>query len=239
VGHFVKWLRDNNYDAYAALPDALKLPQDRTAATVPTSRDNGNGRQGPVMRWLDETGLWGLIPEELRHGSAGDIAQWLESKRPDLWKQFTAWLASRLNNVPDDENTRIDSPPVPDVRGGRFVSIDARTFVASFWGSVRRAFPYTDLTLFRERLMMSLDRTAGPYRLITVRQFLDAVRASAESELGPELAARLNSEVARLLPPDESRGVVAGEIDPSRSSSEPRLFGPDDRLPLDRVLDAL
>jgi hypothetical protein len=143
--HFVKWLRENNYDAYAALPDALKSPQDRTAATVPTSSDNTNGREGPlnVRRWLNETGLWAFIPEDVRQRSNARIAQWLETDRPDLWTQFTAWLESRLPGRarPDpveEEPTRFDSPPVSDVRGGRFASIDARTFVLVVLG-FRRA----------------------------------------------------------------------------------------------------
>jgi Domain of unknown function (DUF4781) len=240
---FVRWLWNNNNDAYAALANELKLPEDRTPATVTTPPENVNSVTGPlnIRHWLDETGLWGFIPERVRQYSNAQISRWIESNRPDLWKQFTDWLGSRLNNVPDEEDTRIiDSPPVLDVRGGRFAHIDAETFVRSFWGSVRRAFPYTDLTLFRERLMISLDRIAGPHKLITVRQFLAAVRESAERELGLNMARALNREVVgRLLLPDESPEVIAGEIDQVRSSSQPGSFGPDDRLRLDGLLNAL
>jgi hypothetical protein len=243
----------NNYDAYAALPDALKSPQDRTAATVPTSSDNTNGREGPlnVRRWLNETGLWGFIPEDVRQRSNARIAQWLETDRPDLWTQFTAWLESRLPGRarPDpveEEPTRFDSPPVSDVRGGRFASIDARTFVRSFWDSVVPA--NTDMTAFKVRLMIRLQQmVSGPHRTITVGDFLAAVRASAENVFDPNTAARLNSAMERLLPPaapTATPNVVAGEIgsetsSPRPSSSSPGSFGANDILSLASVLNAL
>ena len=188
----------------------------------------------------------GFIPEDVRQRSNARIAQWIETQRPDLWTQFTAWLESQLAGGarPDpveEEPTRFDSPPVSDVRGGRFASIDARTFVRSFWDSVSGVLPAnTDLTAFRARLMIRLQQmVTGPHRTITVGDFLAAVRASAENVFGSNTAARLNSVMERLVPPaapTATPGVVAGEIGSGTSSSRPSSFRSDDRLPLDRIL---
>jgi len=187
----------------------------------------------------------------VRLGSTRDIIQWLRLNRPDLLDRIVEWLGRQRSNVSgdartenpvDDENTRIESPPVSDVRGGRLSPIDVKTFVRSFWDSVGGVLPENaDLGEFRTQLMISLQQmVSDPYTTITVEDFLAAVRRAATHEFSPDTVDELNSAMHGWV--SSAVGVVGGEIGnpgsslPRLNSVRPRL---DDVLPLDKLLDAL
>ena len=187
---------------------------------------------------------------QVRRGSARDIGQWLHLNKPDLFDRFIEWLGRQRSSVPgrarpdpvDDENTRIESPPVSDQRGGRLSPIDVKAFVRSFWDSVGGVLPENaDLDEFSNQLMISLQQiVSDPHTTITVEDFLAAVRKAATHEFSPDTVDELNSAMGGWV--SSAVGVVGGEIGnpgsslPRLDSARPRL---DDVLPLDKLLDAL
>ena len=239
---FANWLRNNNYDAYSSLPDALKLPADvRPVAPVrgPAPGPSDNALEGQLVAWLKEKGLWDAVPAEFRT-SERKLAQWIHDVNPKEWNKFLRWLSQEHNDVyrrtqPDSLIEQPAAPSTPPVRqntqrGGRQLSA---TEQRGFVDGLDRALPRNPE--FRKTVIAALNQQVSQNTNgISIRDVLQTVHDCAAKSFNPEAVAYLDGKLNKVVP-DFTPGattptVVAGEL----GAGGPR-FRSDNVLPIDLV----
>ena len=243
---FANWLRNNNYDAYSSLPDALKLPTDvRPVAPVrgPAPGPTDNALEGKLVAWLKEKEMWDAVPAEFRT-SERKLAQWVHDVNPKQWDKFLRWLSKEHNDVyrrtqPDslihDDRPAVTSTPARQntQRGGRQLSPADRT---AFVEELSRLLPRNPE--FRRTVIDALNKQLSQDTNVSIANILQTVHDCASKSFGPDAVAYLDHKLKKMVPEFTpgvtTPNVVAGEL----GGGGPR-FKPDNVLPLDVVATGL